>query len=300
MMEILESTLRLSTPLILAAMGGCLCERAGVATICLEGVLIAGAWVSAVVAYYTHSPWFSLLPCVLIGALIMGVHGILSTVARTNHIISGLVVNLFLSGITPFLCKWLFGTPTTSPSLPIADRFSSIHLSGLSEWPFIGILVSQMPITYFAFASVIAIHLIIRHTRWGLRLTASGEDPQVLLSAGVRPNRIRLPAMLWGGALCSLGGAFLSISHASQFTRDMSSGRGYIALTALIFGNWRPIPTLLACLLFGLADAAQIHLQSAEILPIQFIQAIPYAMTLFVLVAFVGRGRAPAAIGRSE
>lgn len=285
MIEILESTLRLSTPLIFAAMGGLLCERSGIATICLEGALLAGAWVAAVVAYYTHSPWLALIPCACAGAMVLALHGLLTLIAKTDHIISGLVVNLFVAGVTPLLCKLMFGTPTTSPNLPVEDRFTAI--SG-----------GQMPLTYVAFLIVIGLYFFIKFTKWGLRLTAAGEDPETLLSCGVKPFHVRMPALCVGGALCALGGAFLSISHASQFTRDMTSGRGYIALTALIFGNWRPLPTLAACLLFGFADALQIRLQSAELLPIQFIQAMPYAITLVVLVGLVGKSRAPAAIGK--
>lgn len=298
MIEIIESTLRLATPLILASMGGILCERSGIATICLEGALLTGAWVAAVTTYYTGSPWFSLLPCVVAGGAVLGIHALLTIFGRTDAIISGLVVNLGVSGATPLFCKWLFATPTNSPSLPITSRFSSWNLPLLADIPGIGFLFHQMPLTYFAFATAIVIHFMLKSTRWGLRLTAAGEDPMTLLSCGVKPSGVRFPALCLGGALCSLGGAFLSVSHASQFTRDMASGRGYIALAAIIFGNWRPLPTLVACVLFGFADAIQIRLQSTEILPIQFIQALPYLVTLVVLVGFVGKSRPPAAIGK--
>jgi simple sugar transport system permease protein len=254
--------------------------------------MLAGAWTAAVVTLHTHNAWIALLPAIAVGASVMALHAGLCLFVRSDHIIGGLVVNLFAAGITPLACKWLYTSPTNTPMLPLEDRFTPMGIWGFH----------QMPLTYLALLSVFALHWMLSKTRYGLRLKAAGEHPTALLSCGVRPDTIRFPAMLAGGALCALGGAFLSVSHASQFTRDMTAGRGYIALTALIFGGWRPVPAAGACVLFGLADATQIRLQSAEnlLVPVQFIQAFPYFITFIVLVGFIGKTRAPAALGRRE
>ncbi len=298
MIDIIQSAVRLTTPLIFAAMGGILCERAGVATICLEGALLIGAWAAAISAHYTHSTGISLIPAIASGVSVLLLHAWLTSRAKADAIISGLVINLLVAGITPLVCKQLFDTPTNSPGLPLDSRFHEWAIPGLSRIPVIGPLFEQMPLTYLAILLIFLLHALLFRTAWGLRLTAAGEDPETLLSAGVRPSYVRYYALAAGGALCALGGAFLSISHASQFTRDMSAGRGYIALTALIFGNWRPLPTAAACLLFGFADALQIRLQGTEYIPIQFVQAMPYLITLIVLVGFVRRSRPPAALGK--
>jgi simple sugar transport system permease protein len=284
-------------------MGGLLCERAGVATICLEGVMITGSWAAATVAYYTHSPWFGICAGILMGAFTMGLHGLLSIFSKADHIISGVCVNLFAAGLTPFLNKILFGGTTHSGALDLSDRFLPFSSLILPELPWLSkILLEHTPLVYMALTTPFLIHFLMYRTSLGLRIQASGDSPEVLRSAGVSPERVRLVALLMGGAIASLGGAFLSISHASQFTRDMTAGRGFIALTAVIFGKWRPLPTLGACVFFGFTHALQIQLQSSSIFGVDFavqvIQVIPYAATLFVLVSFIGRAHAPLSIGK--
>ena len=297
MLEIMEATLRLSTPLLFAAMGGLLCEKSGIATICLEGCLLIGAWVAAVVVFYTHNPWQALLPCAIAGALLFGIHAFLVTQAKADAIISGLIINLLVSGIIPVMTKFMFGTPTNTPGIPLPERFHEWNVPSLSQLPILGFFFRQMPLTYLAFFLVGLLQLILTRSTWGLRLRACGDDPETLLSCGVSPFKVRVWALSCGGAICAWGGAYLSISHASQFTRDMASGRGYIALTAVIFGNWKPLPAMAACLLFGLADAIQIRLQTTSMVPLQFVQAMPYVVTLLILIGFVGKSRPPAAIG---
>ncbi len=286
--ELASSTLRMSVPLIFAAMGGLLCERAGVATICLEGVMLIGAWTAAVVNLETGNPWLGLFAGVFAGAMLMALHAWLSITTKADQIISGVAVNLVASGITPMLNKALFGSSTNTPSIPMADRFGS----------FLGIL----PLTWLALFLPVILYFAVTKTRWGLRLLAAGDGPNALEAAGVRVSAVRWRALLLGGGIAAMGGVFLSISHASQFTREMTAGRGYIALTALIFGKWKPLPTLASCFLFGFADAMQIRLQSTTLLgyafPVQFVQGMPYLVTLLVLVAFVGRARPPLAIGQ--
>lgn len=303
MFELLESTLRLSAPLLFAAIGGFFAERSGVATICLEGVMITSAWSAAVVTYFTGNPWLGTLAGIVTGALTMCLHGLLAIYSRADQIVSGVAVNLFAAGTTPYLNKLFFTSPTNTPAIPIENRFHAIHLPLLSEIPIIGkLLFSQLPLVYLALLLPFIAHYIAYQTRWGLRLIASGDGPEALQSLGGNVKRTRLICLFVGGMICSLGGTFLSISHASQFTRDMTAGRGFIALAALIFGKWRPIPTLFACLFFGFADSLQIRLQSTDLLsgnfPVQFIQMSPYLITLLVLVGFMGKSRPPLSIGK--
>jgi len=303
MTELLASTLRLSTPLLFAAMGGLLCERAGIATICLEGVMITSAWTAAVVNYYSHDPWMAVLAAMFAGAFTMLLHALLSLTARADHIVSGVAVNIIAAGITPLLNKVLFGSPTNSAAIPMGDRLSVWPIPVLSQIPLFGkVFFEQPPLIYLGMLLPLIIHWVYHHTRPGLRLRASGDGPEALLTAGVSPERVRYLALIAGGALASFGGTYLSISHASQFTRDMTAGRGFIALTAVIFGNWKPVPTAFACLLFGFADAVQIHLQGTTLfglaLPVQFIQAIPYVVTLVVLAGFIGKSVAPLSLGK--
>ena len=297
MIELLASSLRLATPLLFAAMGGLLCERSGVATICLEGVMLTGAFTAASVTAITQDPHLGVIAALIAGSFMMALHAFLTLYAKADHIVSAVAVNILASGLTPFLCKLLFGSPTNSESLPL-----ELRLRPFEFWPDALAILRQPWLVYLACVLPFLLQFAIYRTRWGLRLLAAGDGPEALSTSGVSVNQVRFIALLWGGALASLGGVYLSISHASQFTRDMTAGRGYIALTALIFGKWRPLPTLIACLFFGFADAVQIRLQSASFLgmtfPVQLIQALPYLVTLIVLVGFVGRARPPLAIGK--
>jgi len=294
MFELLESTLRLSTPLLFAAIGGFFAERSGIATICLEGVMITSAWTAAVVTYYTGNPWLGTLAAFFAGAITMSLHGILSIFMRADQIVSGVAVNIFAAGLTPYLNKLFFSSPSNTPAIPMENRFHVITL----PVPFL----SQLPLVYLALILPFIAHFVAYKTKIGLRLIASGDGPEALQSLGGNVKRTRFYFLLLAGALSSFGGSFLSTSHASQFTRDMTAGRGFIALAALIFGKWRPIPTLFACLFFGLADSLQIRLQSVDWLsghfPVQFIQMTPYLITLIVLVGFMGKSRPPLSIGK--
>jgi general nucleoside transport system permease protein len=303
MIELLASSLRLSTPLLFAAMGGLLCERAGIATICLEGILILGAWGAAVVTFYTSDPFLGLCAGVLCGVAGMAVHALLTITTKADPIVSGVAVNMLAAGITPLLTKALFQSPTNTPSLAITDRFSAVALPFLSSLPVVGNLFVQPWLIFVALALPFLVHRFLYHTGRGLRVLASGDNPEALSTAGVSPKVLRWKMLLVGGALTSLGGVYLSVAHASQFTRDMSAGRGFIALTAVIFGKWRPLPTFAACLFFGFFDALQIRLQSEMIgtiaIPVQFIQVIPYAVALVVLAGFIGKAVPPLSIGKS-
>ena len=282
MLELLLSTLRLSTPLLLAALGGLVCETAGVVNIALEGMMLVGAWGAAVGALSTHSPMLGLLLGMLVACVTSALYGVCVLHLRANQIVAGMAINMLALGITPVLCKVFYDVTGSTPAIPMNERFHN------------GPVV-------VAWALLLLIWLVRGKTRFGLRLIFAGENPEALEAAGVSVLRIRWTAILLSGAFAGMAGASLSIYLSSFFSRNMTAGRGFIALAALIFGKWRPLPTAAACLLFGLADAAQIRLQGLTIgqvpIPIQLIQILPYLVTVVVLAGFVGRSRSPKALG---
>jgi general nucleoside transport system permease protein len=279
---LVASAIRLSTPLIFAAMGGLLSERAGVINIALEGMMLVGAFGAAVGAWYSHSPWLGALVGMGSGVLLAAFYGLFAIRWRANQIVAGTAINMLAFGLTPFLCKIFFDVTGSTHAIPLAERFQTA--------PF-----------WLAWLAVGGCYILMRSTRAGLRLSFAGERPEALHAAGISVGRVRWLAVLGSGALAGLGGASLSICLASFFSRNMTAGRGFIALAALIFGKWKPIPAALACVLFGLAEAAQIRWQGATLggvsIPVQFIQILPYVLTILVLAGFGGRARVPAALG---
>lgn len=283
-LHLLGSTLRVSTPLLFAALGGLISERAGVVNIALEGLMLVGAFAGATVAFMTHSPWLGASAAVGAGVFLAAIYALFVIEMRADQIIAGMAINMFAIGVTPFLSKILFNTSTSTPSLALALRF-------------------QVAPILFVWVCVFLIWVLLRFTPAGLWIQFAGEHPEALDSAGIRVKRVRWVAVLVSGCLAGLGGATLSILLSSSFSRNMTAGRGFMALAALIFGKWRPIPTALACLLFGFSDAVQILLQGVvlwgtEPVPVQFIQILPYIVTVLVLAGFVGHSRAPRALGQ--
>jgi len=281
--QLIASTLRVSTPLILAAMGGMVSERAGVINIALEGLMLVGALAAAVVSYATHSPWVGLAAAVTAGAAFAGLYALFAITLRANQIVAGTAINFLALGITPFVCKLLYDVIGSSPAIPLEQRFQVVPL-------------------YLCWAVVLGCHVFLKYTRRGLWVSFAGEHPEALDAAGITVNRVRWAAVMAGGALAALGGASLSIYLSSSFSRNMTAGRGFMALAALIFGKWRPVPAAMACLLFGFADAIQIPAQrmvlwNGKPLPVQFIQILPYIATILVLAGFVGQSRPPKALG---
>jgi general nucleoside transport system permease protein len=281
--QLLASTLRVSTPLIFAALGGCVCERAGVINIALEGFMLIGAFAAAVGTLVAHSPWLGAGCGMLAGAALAGVFALFVIHFRANQIVAGTAINMLAVGLTPFLCKILYDVTGTTPAIPLDERFQSAPI--FLSWVLAGLC-----------------WFWLKHTRSGLWIGFAGEHPQALDAAGIRVNGVRWVAVLASGALAGLGGASLSLMLSSAFARNMTAGRGFIALAALIFGRWRPIPAALACLLFGLVEAVQMRLQgrviwSGESVPTQFIQVLPYLVTILVLAGLVGRSRPPKALG---
>ena len=283
-MDLLASTLRVSTPLLFAALGGLVSERSGVVNIALEGMMIVGALAAAVLTHATGSPWLGWGAAAGAGMVLAAIYGLSVIRLRADQIVAGTAINLLAAGSAPFVCKVLYGATGQTPALELSQR--------LGEAPLI-----------LAFVCVAVVALWLRSTASGLWLRVAGEHPQALSTAGVGVVRVRWAAVLLSGVLAGWGGATLSISLSSAFSRGMTGGRGFMALAALIFGKWKPIPTAAACLLFGLADALQIRLQGVvlwgtEPVPVQFIQILPYAVTILVLAGFVGQARAPSALGR--
>jgi simple sugar transport system permease protein len=281
--ELASSTLRVSTPLIFAALGGWVSERSGVINIALEGLMLAGAFGAAVSAHATGSPFVGALGGLAAGASLAGVYAVSVVSLRINQIVAGTAINMLAAGATPLFCNLLFDSTSGTPSLPVSARFSSAPIG-------VGFLLMVLGSFW------------MERTRSGLWVRFAGENPEALEAAGIRVKRVRLAAVVASGALAGLGGASLSIFLASSFSRDMTAGRGFIALAALVFGKWKPVPTVAACLLFGLADALQIRLQGVALwgttpLPVQFIQILPYVMTILILAGFVGKSKAPKALG---
>jgi simple sugar transport system permease protein len=283
LVSILLSTFRVSVPLVFAAMGGVMSERSGVINIALEGLMLVGAFAAATGASFTHSPWMGALFGVLAGVALAAVYALFVIQFRADQIVAGTAINLFAFGVTPLLTKAFFDSTGATPSLALADRFGNQPL-------------------YLALVVVIGIAFWFRHSRLGLWLGFAGEHPEALSTAGIRVRTIRWFGVLAAGALAGMGGATLSIFLSSSFSRGMTAGRGFMALAALIFGKWRPIPTLFACLFFGLTDAVQIRLQGVPVfggapIPVQFIQILPYVFTVLVLAGFMGKSRPPRALG---
>ena len=245
--------------------------------------MLLGAFGAAVGTLATHSPWLGLVCGMGAGVALAAVYAWFVIQWRADQIVSGMAINMLAMGITPFFCKILYDVTGSTPTIPMAERFQSAPL-------------------YLSWLAVLLCWLWLKYTRGGLWVSFAGEHPEALDAAGIRVNRVRWAAVLVSGALAGMGGASLSIFLSSSFSRDMTAGRGFMALAALIFGKWKPLPTALACLLFGFADAVQIRLQGVALwgdrpIPVQFIQILPYLVTILVLAGFVGRSRAPKALG---
>ena len=278
------STIRSSTPLILAALGGMFSERSGVINIALEGMMLAGAFTAAAVTYAVGNPYVGLLAGMGAGAVIAAIHAVACIQYRADQVVTGTAINILMIGIPGFLSGAFFLSSGSTPQIPKEQ------------------LVPNTPI-WIAFALVPLAWYVLYKTPFGLRLRSVGENPEAADAAGVPVARMRYAGVLLSGMLAGLGGAYLSIGQSSLFTRNMTSGRGFIALAALIFGKWRPVQTMLACLLFGFTEAVTnqmqgvVKLPSGEDVPIQFIQMVPYVLTIVVLAGFIGSSRPPKALG---
>lgn len=292
-LALLATGLRQTVPLLFAALGGMFSERGGIVNVALEGILLFGALAAAVTVERLenglgwHSflvPWLGVLAAVIVGAAVALLHGWICIRYRADQIVSGIAINMLAIGISALVLSSLYATTASSP--PVEQR--------LPVWE------GASPLLYLAFLLVPVSWYILFRTPFGLRLRAVGEAPHAAASAGADINRIRYTGVLISGVLGGLGGAFLSIGILNQFVAGMSAGRGFIALAAMIFGNWHPWRILAASLLFGFTDAAAIYLQSEGLVPGSLIQALPFVLTMLVLAGLVGRVRPPAASGKIE
>jgi general nucleoside transport system permease protein len=294
---LIASTLRLATPLIFAAVGGLYSERAGVINIALEGIMLAGAFTAAVVTFYAADPWVGVLAAVGAGALIGLLHGVATITFRADQVVSGTAINILFLGVPALLSGALFDTTGSTPQLPREQVLPDVTVFNPERFPALASVFNQKPLVYAAFILVAVTAYVLYRMRFGLRLRAVGENPEAADTAGVSVARLRYAGVMISGALAAVGGAYLSIGQNSLFTRNMTAGRGFIALAALIFGKWNPTGALLACLFFGLAEAVAIRMQGTVNIPNQFIQMIPYVLTIVVLAGFIRRALPPKALG---
>ncbi|WP_337162836.1 ABC transporter permease [Vibrio fluvialis] len=304
-----DATVRVSTPLILAALAGMFSERSGVVNIALEGKLLASAFAGAATASVTGSAWLGLLAGVGVSILLALLHGFASITHRGEQVVSGMAINILATGLTITLGRYWFGQGGQTPTLSGDARFAPLTLPGadaVQDMPVIGLLYSELIsghsiIEYIAFLAVPTAWYVLFKTRFGLRLRAVGESPAAVDTAGISVVGMRYSAMVICGLLVGLGGVYLSVGQTAQFIPNMSAGKGYMALAALIFGKWRPVTAMAACLLFGFLDALAIRLQGVSIgdfpIPVQAIEASPYILTVFLLAGFIGKAVAPKAIG---
>ncbi len=292
---ILQSTVRGATPLVFAALGGLFSERAGVVNIGLEGLMLISAFAGVVGASLSGSALVGLLTALGAGLLFALIHALMCVTFEADQIISGTAINLLALGGTGFLMVVIFGSGGTSPRV---DGFASVAIPLLSDIPIIGkALFDQSLLVYLMYVLVPVVYFVVFRTPFGLRLRATGEVPEAVDTAGVSVTRMRYYGVGLSGILAGLGGVYLSMGLLSAFTEGMTNGRGFIALAALIFGRWNPIGVLALPLLFGFAQAVTFGV-SLEAVPIEFVEMLPYLLTIIVLAGFGGRAIAPAAIGK--
>lgn len=293
---ILASTVRNATPLVFAAMGGMFSERSGVVNIALEGLMLISAFAGVAGAFLSGSAWVGLGFALAAGLLFALIHALMCVTFEADQIISGAAINLLALGGTGFLMVEVFGQGGTSPRV---ERFGAVGIPLLKDIPVIGqAFFQQSLLVYLMYLLIPVTFFVVFRTPFGLRLRATGEVPEAVDTAGVSVYRIRYYGVALSGLLAALGGAYLSMGLLSAFTENMTGGRGFIALAALIFGRWNPIGAAGAALLFGFAQAITFRAGGQEIIPVEFLQMLPYILTIIVLAGFGGRAIAPAAIGK--
>lgn len=288
---LLFATIRSATPLIFAALGGLFSERAGVINIALEGLMLCGAFTAAVVTYQTGNPYIGMFSGIIAGGLLALLYAFACIQFEADQVVAGMAINFLMIGLPALISVGLYDSAGSTPQIDKLDKLPNFYNS-----------VSLASI--IAFAMVPIVWYVVYKTPFGLRLRAAGENPEAADSAGVNVIRLRYTGVIISGLLAAAGGAYLSIGQSSLFTKSMTAGRGFIALAALILAKWRPVQVLIACLFFGFTEALTIEIQGAswakingEPVPIQFIEMIPYVLTIIVLAGFIGLSRAPKALG---
>ena len=298
-----QSTLRAATPLTLGAMCGLLCERSGIINIAIEGMMLFGAFAGVAFAALFGNLWMGLLAACLIGGVMAAVHAVLSIKYKVDQIISGTVINILAVGATRFL-----NIRVLEPSgLSTPGHFETIPIPLLSKIPIIGpILFDNQPTVYLMLILVVVVNFVVFFTPWGLRMRACGEHPRAADTVGVHVNQMRYISVIIGGLIAGIGGAYFSLGEVGTFEDGMTRGQGFVALAAMIFGNWNPIGGFAAALLFGFANALQVKMQILQpVLPLinvpippEFLQMAPYILTIIVVAGVVGRVRPPAQEGK--
>lgn len=293
-----SQTVFLALPLILGALSGVLCERSGVINVAIEGQLLMGAFAGALIGTITASAWFGLIAAAIGGVLIAILLAVLSIRYLVDQVVLGVVLNLLALGLTSFLYSQVMQPDAQSFNSP--PILPSWTVPGLSKIPIIGpALFESNILVYLTIALVIVIHVGLFHTRWGLRTRAVGEHPTAADTVGIRVLATRYRNVLLAGVIAGIGGAYFTIGSTGEFSKNMTVGKGFIALAALIFGRWSPIGATLAALLFGFSDQLQTYLSTiGSPIPSQFLNMLPYAVTIFAVAGLVGRVRAPAADGK--
>lgn len=286
---VLDSALRLSIPLLAACLAGLWSERAGVVDIGLEGKMLVAAFAAASAAAATDSAWAGLAAGIGASVVFALIHGFAAISQRGNQIVSGVAINMLAAGLTAIVGNAWYGQGGRTPPLEGAERFQNVFLG-------------HSTLVYIALAAVPATWFVLAKTRFGLRLRAVGENPAAVDTAGISVAGLRYAAVILAGILCGLAGTYLAVAQSAGFLPNMTAGRGFIALAALIFAKWRAWPALGACFLFGLLDALAIQLQGIVLpgigqVPVQAIQALPYLMTVILLAGVIGTAIPPRASG---
>ena len=306
--EVLASTIRLSVPLVLACLAGLWSEKSGIVDIGLEGKMLAAAFAAAAAASYFQSAWLGLLIAITVSLAFALVHGYAAINQRGNQVVSGVAINMLAAGLAVVLGNTWFKEGGRTPALPPDARFMPIELPGARELagvPLLGdlakIISGHSILTYLTVLLVPLTAWALAKTRFGLRLRAVGENPHAVDTAGISVARLRYQAVIIAGILCGIAGTFMSTSLSASFVRDMTAGRGFMALAALIFASWRAWPAFYACLLFGFLQASGNYLQGVHIggfeVPVQFINLLPYLLTVVLLAGFIGKSIPPKASG---
>lgn len=296
LIALLSASLRLSVPILLAALGGMYSERAGVVNIGLEGMMLTGAFAGVVGSYFSGSQWIGVLVAIISGILISLLFSFVTVNIKIDQIVSGVAINLLAIGVTSFLYRALFGITT----VPITVKaFDTLNLPILSKIPIIGdIFFKQTVLVYLAFLLVPISSFILYKTSWGLNIRTVGEHPMAADTVGIPVNKVRTICVMLSGVLAALGGCFLSLGQFNMFVDNMVTGRGFIAVAAVIFGKWNPKGILIASLIFGVADALQIRLQIANVgIPYQFLLMFPYLLTVVAVTGMKNKSISPKALG---
>jgi simple sugar transport system permease protein len=281
----------MATPIVYAALGGIFSERVGIINIGLEGTMLASAFAGVTVSYYTGNPWLGVVVAVLVGGLVGLLHAILTVRFVGDQVVSGTGINIFALGFTAYMSQIIWGSRGASDGV---QGLGAWTIPVVSDLPVVGpIIGSHSPLVYLMIVVTVLSYVLLFKTPLGLRIRAVGEHPTAAETAGINVIRIKFLCVILSGMLAGLGGAFLSLGHLNLFTRGMTGGRGFIAMAAMIFGKWMPFGAFGASILFGLAEALQMRLQSLGLLPPQIILTIPYLLTVAVLAGVVGKAKAP-------